>query len=83
MMVVRYMDMIIEIYSTVYKHVFCKTFNRSCYVFLCGGSGKCHIRNKIRLILEKSNFKYFIQKICLLKCLIKIKKQIYWSMKIC
>lgn len=58
-MVVRYMDMIIEIYSTVYKHVFCKTFNRSCYVFLCGGSGKCHIRNKIRLILEKKQFQIF------------------------
>lgn len=46
----------IEIYRAIYENVFCKTFNRSCYVFLCGGAGKEHIRNRVRLILENEGF---------------------------
>lgn len=46
----------IEIYNSIYEDIFCNTFNKSCYVFLCGGSGKEHIRNSIRPILEHEQF---------------------------
>ena len=46
----------IEIYNSIYKDVFCNTFNQSCYVFLCGGAGQEHIRNPIRLILEHKQY---------------------------
>lgn len=46
----------IEIYNSIYEDIFCNTFNKSCYVFLCGGAGKEHIRNSIRPILEHEQF---------------------------
>lgn len=46
----------VEIYSAIYDDIFCNTYNQSCYVFLCGGAGKDHIRNKIRLQLESNQF---------------------------
>lgn len=49
----------IEIYSEIYDDIFCNTYNQSCYVFLCGGAGKEHIRNKIRLLLENNRFQIF------------------------
>ena len=36
----------------IYNDVFCTTFNRSFYIFLCGGADRQHIRNKIRTLLE-------------------------------
>lgn len=36
----------------IYNDVFCKTFSRSFFIFLCGGADKQHIRNKIRIQLE-------------------------------
>jgi len=43
-------------YNAIYEDVFCNTFSQSCYVFLCGGAGKEHIRNKIRPLLESEQF---------------------------
>ncbi len=40
----------------IYNNVFCKTFNESYYVFLCGGAGKEHIRNHVRALLEKKGY---------------------------
>ena len=40
----------------IYEDIFCNTFSQSCYVFLCGGAGKDHIRNKIRPLLENKHF---------------------------
>lgn len=45
-----------DVYGSIYKDIFCSTFNQSCYVFLCGGAGKEHIRNTIRPLLEKEKF---------------------------
>lgn len=46
----------LDIIRKIYENVFCNTFNQSCYVFLCGGAGKAHIRNKIRPLLEGEQF---------------------------
>ncbi len=46
----------LQIYNSIYQDVFCNTFSKSCYVFLCGGAGNQHIRNKIRPILEREQF---------------------------
>ncbi|MEG0835875.1 MAG: retron St85 family effector protein [Christensenellaceae bacterium] len=46
----------IDVYGSIYEDVFCNTFNQSCYVFLCGGAGKEHIRNKTRTVLETEKF---------------------------
>lgn len=43
----------LSIYNAIYNDVFCNTYRQTCYVFLCGGAGKDHIRNKTRVILEK------------------------------
>lgn len=40
----------------IYTDFFCNTFSQSCYVFLCGGAGKEHIRNRVRPILENDHF---------------------------
>lgn len=45
-----------DVYDAIYTDVFCNTFNQSCYVFLCGGAGKEHIRNNLRIILENEKF---------------------------
>jgi len=42
--------------KAIYKDVFCNTFNQSCYVFLCGGGEKEHIRNKVNALLKKEQF---------------------------
>lgn len=47
---------LIDLYDAIYEDVFCYTFSRSCYVFLCGGAGKEHIRNKLRPLLESEQF---------------------------
>ncbi len=47
---------ILETINMIYEDVFCNTFNQSCYVFLCGGAGKEHIRNKVRPLLEIEQF---------------------------
>lgn len=44
------------LFKQIYEDVFCNTFNESCYVFLCGGSGKDCIRNSLRPLLEKSGY---------------------------
>ena len=36
----------------IFNDVFCKTFSQSFFIFLCGGAGQNHIRNKIRSLLE-------------------------------
>lgn len=46
----------LEAIRTIYENVFCNTFSQSCYVFLCGGAGKEHIRNRIRPLLENEQF---------------------------
>lgn len=46
----------IDVITQIYSDVFCKTFSQSCYVFLCGGAGKGHIRNKVRPLLESKHF---------------------------
>jgi len=46
----------IDIYNSIYEDIFCNTFSQSCYVFLCGGAGKDHIRNKVRPLLEHEKF---------------------------
>lgn len=46
----------LEIIKKIYEDVFCNTFSKSCYVFLCGGAGKTHMRNKIRPLLEAEQF---------------------------
>jgi len=43
-------------YNSIYEDIFCNTFSQSCYVFLCGGAGKGHIRNKVRPLLENKKF---------------------------
>lgn len=43
----------LSIYTAIYNDVFCNTYRQTCYVFLCGGAGKNHIRNKTRVVLEK------------------------------
>lgn len=43
----------LSIYKSIYNDVFCKTFNQTCYVFLCGGANKDNIRNRTRVILER------------------------------
>lgn len=40
----------------IYNDVFCQTFSQSFFIFLCGGAGKRHIRNKIRIQLENKGF---------------------------
>ena len=40
----------------IFNDIFCKTFNHSFFVFLCGGANKQHIRNKIRSQLEEGGF---------------------------
>lgn len=47
---------ILNIYEMIFEDVFCKTFSKSFYIFLCGGAEQKHIRNKIRLLLEKKGF---------------------------
>ena len=47
---------ILEIIGTIYEDVFCNTFSQACYVFLCGGAGKEHMRNKVRPTLESEKF---------------------------
>jgi len=47
------LDML-EIFRSIYNDIFCKTFSRSFFIFLCGGAAKEHIRNKIRTRLEVS-----------------------------
>ena len=42
--------------SQIYEEVFCKTYSESYYVFLCGGAGKEHIRDKVRFELEKRGY---------------------------
>lgn len=42
--------------KAIYEDIFCNTFSQSCYVFLCGGGGKEHIRNKVRPLLEDEQF---------------------------
>ncbi|WP_313525544.1 retron St85 family effector protein [Anaerotignum sp.] len=46
----------LEIFTAIFNDVFCKTFSESCYVFLCGGAGREHIRNKIRVYIENNGF---------------------------
>ncbi len=46
----------LEIFTSIFDDVFCKTFSESCYVFLCGGARQEHIRNKIRVQLENNGF---------------------------
>lgn len=46
----------LDIYKMIYNDVFCKTFNHSLFIFLCGGADKQHIRNKIRIQLETNGF---------------------------
>jgi len=43
---------ILSIYEKIFNDVFCKTFSRYFFVFLCGGADKKNIRNKIRSLLE-------------------------------
>ncbi len=43
----------ISIYNEIYRDVFCNTYRQTCYVFLCGGAGKEHIRNDTRALLEE------------------------------
>jgi hypothetical protein len=45
-----------QIFSDIYGDVFCNTYSKSCYVFLCGGTDKEHIRNSVRLEIEKDQF---------------------------
>ncbi|PKL77864.1 MAG: hypothetical protein CVU99_09070 [Firmicutes bacterium HGW-Firmicutes-4] len=47
------------IYGQIYDNVFCKTFTRSFYVFLCGGADRNSIRDKVRNKLEKQKFQVF------------------------
>ncbi len=65
---------IIEIYNDIYKEVFCKTFDQSCYVFLCGGASKKHIRNDIRARLEKEHFQIFYPEDLFMEMLNRNKK---------
>lgn len=44
----------LEIFTSIYDDVFCKTFSQSFFIFLCGGAAQEHIRNKIRTQLEIS-----------------------------
>lgn len=46
----------LRIYKMIYNDIFCNTYNHSFFVFLCGGADKQHIRNKIRIQLEKNDF---------------------------
>ena len=43
---------LLSIYERIFNDVFCKTFSRYFFVFLCGGADKKNIRNKIRSLLE-------------------------------
>lgn len=45
-----------QIYSDIYKDIFCNTYSNSCYIFLCGGAGKEHIRNNVRTEIERDKF---------------------------
>ena len=47
---------LLNIYEKIYKDVFCKTFSRFFFVFLCGGADKNNIRNRVRTYLEKERF---------------------------
>lgn len=44
-----------SIFQAIYENVFCKIYNNTCYVFLCGGAQKDNMRDKTRRTLEKSN----------------------------
>lgn len=44
-----------KIYQAIYDDVFYNTYRQSCYVFLCGGAGREHIRNKVRDNLKQRN----------------------------
>ena len=46
----------ISTYNSIYENVFCKTFNQSCYIFLCGGADKNNIRNSVKNLLSKKQF---------------------------
>lgn len=46
----------LETIRKIYEDVFCNTFSQACYVFLCGGAKKEHIRDKIRPLLEREQF---------------------------
>jgi len=48
-----------EIFHSIYQDVFCQSFFNSCYVFLCGGAEKNHVRKKVGALLEKKGFKIF------------------------
>lgn len=43
----------------IFNDVFCATFSQSFFIFLCGGAGRKHIRNKIRVLLEESGLQVF------------------------
>ncbi len=44
----------LNIFTSIYRDVFCKTFHQSFFIFLCGGAAQEHIRNKVRTQLEIS-----------------------------
>lgn len=45
-----------SIYESIYNDVFCHTFSKSCFVFLCGGAGKGSIRDDVRRLLSEKRF---------------------------
>lgn len=45
-----------QMISTIYKDVFCNTYNQSCYIFLCGGADDTSIRDKVKTILTSKGF---------------------------
>lgn len=44
-------------FDKIYDDIFSKSFNKSVYVFLCGGAREGNIRNRVRDNLNKRNFK--------------------------
>lgn len=45
-----------QIINTIYKDVFCNTYNQSCYIFLCGGADDNSIRDSVKNILTSRRF---------------------------
>lgn len=61
-------------YKSIYENVFCNTFNKACYVFLCGGAGKDNIRNNVRIILEQKRLQVLYPEDLFIEMLNKDKK---------
>ena len=65
----------IKILNRIHKNVFCNIYEKSCYVFLCGGIDRSCIRDIVRIELEKNGVRVLYPEDLFLEILNKNKKK--------